>query len=55
MEVLAMWHVSTALHILAGRHNVVGWQLVLNFMETPPTHYYLDSSGQATYMETHPK
>jgi hypothetical protein len=33
------------LHILADYHNVVGWQLVLNYMQTPPTHYYLDSSG----------
>ena len=32
-----------------------GWQLMLNYMRTPPTHYYLESSGQATYMKTHPK
>ena len=23
-------------------------------MQTPPTHYYLESSGYATYMKTHP-
>ena len=45
---------STALHILADHHNVVGWWLVLNYMRTPPIHYYLDCSGQAAYMETHP-
>ena len=33
------------LHILADCHNVVGWRLVLNYMQTPPTHHYLDSSG----------
>ena len=40
-----------ALHILADRQNVVGWWLVLNYMQ-PPNHYYLESSGQATYTET---
>ena len=24
-------------------------------MRTPPTHYFLESSQQAAYMETHPK
>ena len=48
-------HVSTTLHILANRQNVVGWRLVLNYMQTPPTHYYLESSGQAAHMNTHPK
>jgi hypothetical protein len=43
-----------ALHILVGHQNVVGWQLVLIYMRTPPTHYHLDSNGQATYIETHP-
>jgi hypothetical protein len=43
------------LHILMDRHNVVGWQLVLNYMRIPPTHYYLECSGQAAYTETHPK
>jgi hypothetical protein len=43
--------VSMALHILADRWNVVGWQLVLNYMQTPPTHYYLECSGKATYMK----
>ena len=42
-------------HILADNQNVVGWQLVLNYMQTPPTHYYLESSEQAAYMKTHPK
>jgi hypothetical protein len=42
--------VSMALRILADRWNVVGWQLVLNYMQTPPTHYYLECSGQAIYM-----
>ena len=46
---------STALYSLVDCENVVGWQLVLNFMRTPPTNYYLESSGQAAYMETHPK
>ena len=23
-------------------------------MQTPPAHYYLESSGQATYTKTHP-
>ena len=41
-----------ALHILVSHQNVVGWQLVLIYMRTPPTHYYLEYSGQAHYMET---
>ena len=42
------------LHILADYHNVVGRRLVLNYMQIPPTHYYLDSSGWwVAYMETH--
>jgi len=28
---------------------------MLNYMQTPPIHYYLESSGQVTYMKTHPK
>ena len=44
-----------ALHILADYHNVIEWQLVLNYMRTPPIHYYLASSGQAACMETHHK
>ena len=44
-----------ALHILANHQNVIGWRLVLNDMRTRPTHYYLDSSGQAAYMETQPR
>ena len=47
--------VSTTLHILADLQNVVGWRLVLNYMQTSPTHYYLESSVQVAYMETHPK
>ena len=43
------------LHILADHENVVGWQLVPNYIRTPSTHYYLESSGQSTYMETHPQ
>lgn len=44
-----------ALYILADGHNVVGWWLVLKYMRTPLTHYYLESSGCAPYMETHSK
>ena len=44
----------TALHILADCQNVIGWRLALNYMYTPPTYYYLESSGQAAYMETLP-
>ena len=36
---------STVLHILANHQNVVGWWLVLKYMQTPPTHYFLESSG----------
>ena len=41
---------STALHTLIGRQNVVDWRLVLNHMQTPPTHFYLESSGPAADM-----
>ena len=44
---------STALHIRANCHNVIGWWLVLTYMQTPPIHYYLEFSGLAAYMETH--
>jgi hypothetical protein len=44
-----------ALYILAYCHNVVGWHFVLNYMRTPPTHYYLESNDRAAYMETHTK
>jgi hypothetical protein len=27
----------------------------LKYMQNPPTHYFLDSSGHASYTETHPK
>ena len=39
---------------LVDHQNVVGWFLLFIFMRTLPTHYYLESSGQETYMETHP-
>ena len=42
MEILVA-HVH-ALHILADHQNLVGWQLVLNYMRTPPTHYLVESS-----------
>jgi hypothetical protein len=45
---------STTLHILVDHHNVVGWRLVIIYMRTPSTHYYLESSGQATYKGTYP-
>ena len=38
---------SKAVHILVGHQNVVGWALVLIYMSTPPTDYYLEYSGQA--------
>ena len=41
---------SMVLHILVGHQNVVGWWLVLIYMQTPPTHYYLESRGRAVYM-----
>ena len=45
---------SMALHILVDYQNPVGWWVVLNYMCTPQTHNYVEYSGQATYMETHP-
>ena len=45
-------YVSTALHVLAACLNVVGWWVVFNYMQTPLTLYFLESSGQAAYMET---
>ena len=44
---------SMALHILVDRQKVVGWRLVLNYMWAPLTHYYLESSEQAAFMEAH--
>ena len=44
---------SMALHVPMDGHSVVGWQLMLNYMRTPPTHNYLNSCGQASYMEIH--
>jgi hypothetical protein len=43
-----------ALHILVDRHNVIRWQLVLNNMWAPLTHYYLESSEWVASMEAHP-
>jgi hypothetical protein len=43
-----------ALRILVDHHNVVRWRVVLNYMRSPLAHYYLESSGQVAYMETHP-
>ena len=45
---------STTLHILADCQNVVGLCLALQYMRTPPTQYFIESSGWTTYMETHP-
>ena len=44
-----------ALYIQVDLQNVVAWQVVLNYTQTTPTHYYLESSGQAAHMETHRK
>jgi hypothetical protein len=41
------------LHILVDRHNVIGWQLVLNCMRRSSTYYYLESSGQVACIKTH--
>ena len=49
-----MCPLSTTLRILMSRQNTIGWRLVLNYMWTPPTHHYLESSGRASYMKTHP-
>jgi hypothetical protein len=46
--------VSAPPPILEGHQNVVGWQFVLNYIQTPPIHYYLEYSGQATYKEIQP-
>ena len=40
-----------ALHILVDNQNMLGWRLVHNYMRTPLTHYYVESSGQAAYMK----
>ena len=34
---------------------MVGWQLVLNYMQASLTQYYLESDGRVAYIETHPK
>ena len=46
---------SMALHILADGSNLVGWRLMLDYMQTPMTQYFLESSERAAYMETRPK
>ena len=38
---------STALHILANRQNMIGRELVLKYKQTTPTPYLLESSGWA--------
>ena len=38
---------------LVDPQDVVGWRLVLIYTRTSLTHYYLESSGQAAYMDTH--
>ena len=45
---------STTLHILVDHQNGVRWWLVLNYMRTPPTHYFLESDGRAAYMKNSP-
>ena len=44
-----------ALHILANHQMWLngGFRLI-EHMLTPPTHYFLESSGQVVYMESHP-
>ena len=41
---------STALHILIGHHNVVGWWLVVIYLRTPPIQCYLECSGRVAYI-----
>ena len=43
------------LYILVGQQKVVACLLLLTYMRTPPTHFDLESSGRAAYMETQPK
>jgi hypothetical protein len=43
-----------ALHIQVNNCNVVGRHLVINYMRTPLTRYYLEFSVRVAYMETHP-
>ena len=45
---------ATTLHILVGNHNAIDWLFLFNYMRTNPTHSYIESNGQATYMRTHP-
>ena len=33
---------------------MIGWQLALKYMRTPPTHNFVESSGRTAYMKTHP-
>ena len=46
---------STALHILVDRQNLVGWWLVVNYMQIPPTPIFLEFGEQVAYMEIHPQ
>ena len=48
------WSMSKALHILVDCQNVVGWWLVLNYVQRPPTLYFLESHGLVANVETHP-
>lgn len=53
-------HESLAAHVhdpplSVGHHNVVGWSKVLIYTRTSPTHYSLETGGQATYIKCHPK
>ena len=48
-------HLSPTLLILEDHQEVVGWLLVLTYVWTPLTHYYVESNEWVAYMETHPK
>ena len=52
MEV--QWPKAIALQFLVGHQNVVDLVAFVIFMRAPPTCFYLESSGRAAYMETHP-
>ena len=41
-----------ALHNLEDHQKLNGWQLVLNYMQTPPPHHSLESNWQVAYMKT---
>ena len=52
------WHMkvwlskATALHILVGQQNVVGWLLLFIYLGTPTSHYSLEYNVRTTYMES---